>query len=174
MVIVDKLNKDEITTLWCNDKYDGPISGMCSYKNKIYWFDVLTYGGWKDLSPEDIKLVLEKYKCTTKSDLLKLDDTSKDNLTFNGNELFVYYDEMQPDVYISHCVPRRFYLKKLSWWQFKIEQLLHNYFLYIKDNDLMYKDADGNLTRRAKLFYYITRKYDAVRKNMYKNLVGWF
>ena len=174
MSIVNKLNTAEITTLWCIDKYDGPISGVCNYKNKTYWFDVLSIGGWEDLEPENIKLVLEKYKCTTKSELLNLDDTSLDNLTFNGNELFVYYDDMQPDVYISHCVPRRFYLKKLSWWQLKIEQLLQNYFLYIRDNDLIYKDADGNLTGRAKLFYYINRKLKSIRKKMYKKVVGWF
>jgi hypothetical protein len=34
----------EVDILWADDYYDGPLSGMARYDNKLYWFDFFDEG----------------------------------------------------------------------------------------------------------------------------------
>lgn len=36
-----KLNPGDYSLLWCNDFWDGPISGLLSYGGQEYWFEMI-------------------------------------------------------------------------------------------------------------------------------------
>lgn len=43
--LLPKINEKDLKFLWYNDWWDGPISGMLTYQNKKYWFDILSEDG---------------------------------------------------------------------------------------------------------------------------------
>jgi len=90
------LSNKEVTMLWFDNCYDGPLSGVCKYLSHLYYFDTVEFGGWMD--PNEVPEGHTIYP---------------DSLSFEDHEHY-------PNGIVS--VNRRYALYKLTYSEYKLEQ----------------------------------------------------
>jgi len=140
------LSDKEVEMLWMDNCYDGPLSGICKYQDKHYYFNTVIFGGWcgKDELTEGSNVSYEY----SEEELKKLEEEC-DEVGQYSNGLV--------------CESRRYALYPLTETEFKIESAWHKTF------DLMVKGPENLF----EIFYLIRGTMKKRKYNQKEPVVYW-